>query len=29
MALQAVENKKLDDVANETTSMLENVIEKL
>ncbi|SDD89705.1 hypothetical protein SAMN05421636_102257 [Pricia antarctica] len=28
-SLQAVENEKLNDVANEITSMLENVIEKL
>jgi len=28
-SMQAVENEKLNDVANEITSMLENVIEKL
>jgi len=27
--MQAVENEKLKDIANEITSMLENVIEKL
>jgi uncharacterized protein (DUF302 family) len=28
-SMQAVENEKLNDVANDITSMLENVIEKL